>query len=121
MVSYFGQSESATQAKAQAVSFFPLLGYRYDPALGGAVVVEMDPTSPLGGAGLQIGDIVVSISGRDVHSAIEFAKLADGAVQESTTKESQIKVQRGEQLLNLTLKKQGPKKGPATPTKKPGK
>jgi len=121
LIAYYGQSEAATQAKAHAVSFFPLLGYRFDPANGGAVVVEVDAQGPLSPVGLQVGDIVLSISGRDVHSAIEFAKLADQAVQDSASKDSIFKVQRGEQITNLTLKKTAPKKGPVFPSKKLGK
>ncbi len=121
LVAYYGQSESATQGKAQAVSFFPLLGYRFDPANGGAVLIELDAAGPLAPVGLQVGDIILSIAGRDVHSAIEFAKLADQAVQDSASKESIFKVQRGEQILNLPLKKAGPKKGPPVPGKRPGK
>ena len=121
LIAYYGQSETATQAKAHAVSFFPLLGYRFDPANGGAVVVDVDAQGPLAPIGLQVGDIVLSIGGRDVHSAIEFAKLADQAVQDSASKDSIFKVQRGEQINNLTLKKAAPKKGPVFPAKKPGK
>lgn len=56
-----------------------------------------------------------------IGSLIEFAKLADQAVQDSASKESIFKVQRGEQILNLPLKKAGPKKGPPVPGKRPGK
>ena len=121
LVTYYGQPESAPQAKAHAVSYFPMLGYRYDPSVTGAIVTDIDAQSPLTGAELKVGDIVVTIAGRDVHSALEFSKLADQAVQDSAIKEVVIKVQRGEQLVNLTLPKKGTKKPAGGGPKKPGK
>jgi len=117
LLTYYGQPEAAGQAKAHAVSYFPLLGFRYDPGVSGAIITELDAQSPLQAAELKVGDIVVAIGGRDIHSAIEFSKLADQAVQEAATKDAVIKVQRAEQLINLTLKKVV-KKPPATGFKK---
>ena len=118
LLSYYGQPENAAQARARAVSYFPLLGFRYDPSVSGAIVTELDAQSPLLGAEMKVGDIVVTIGGRDVHSALEFSKLADQAVQDSASKDSVIKVQRGEQLMNLTLLKKAVKKAPSGPKKK---
>ncbi len=102
---YYGQPETAAQAKMRAVSYFPLLGFRYDPSVMGAIVTHIDEQSPLLPATVQVGDIVVSIGGREVHSALEFSKLADQAVADRAEKDIFIKVQRGEQLLSLTLPK----------------
>jgi len=110
LVNFYGQSESA--AKVRAVPYFPLLAVRYDGSVAGAIVMEVDPQSPVAPAKLQASDIVVAIAGREVRSAKDFAKLLDKAVDESASREVIIKVQRGDDLVDLKLQTKRPAGGP---------
>lgn len=101
LVNFYGQSEVA--AKIRAVPYFPLLAVRYDGSVAGAIVMEVDPQSPAAAAKLQPSDIVVAILGREVRSAKDFAKLLTQAVEESASREVIIKVQRGDDLIDLKL------------------
>ncbi len=110
LVNFYGQSESA--AKIRAVPYFPLLAVRYDGSVAGAIVMEVDPLSPVAAAKLQASDIVVAILGREVRSAKDFAKLLDKAVDESASREVIIKVQRGDDLVDLKLQTKRPAGSP---------
>lgn len=110
LITLYGQAEGA--AKVRAVSYFPMLGVRHDVSISGAIVVEVDPQSPLAGTGLQPGDIVLALSGTEVHSAKELASLLPKSVEESQGREVIIKVKRGDEEVDLHLvgKKPGGKK-----------
>jgi hypothetical protein len=109
LVNFYGQSEAA--AKVRAVPYFPLLAMRYDASVAGAIVMEIDPQSPVVAAKLQPSDIVVAIAGREVRSAKDFARLLTQAVDESSNREVIIKVQRGDDLIDLKLQS---KRAPAS-------
>ena len=117
LVNFYGQSEVA--AKVRAVPYFPLLAVRYDASVAGAIVMEIDPTSPAASAKLQPSDIIVAISGREVRNAKDFAKLLTQGVDESASREVIIKVQRGDELIDLKL--QSSKKAGGPGGKKTGK
>ncbi|HRI51902.1 MAG TPA: hypothetical protein PLW65_17120, partial [Pseudomonadota bacterium] len=52
-----------------------------------------------------------AILGREVRSAKDFAKLLDKAVEESASREVIIKVQRGDDLVDLKLQTKRPAGG----------
>jgi hypothetical protein len=118
LVNFYGQSEAA--AKVRAVPYFPLLAVRYDNSVAGAIVMEVDPQSPVAPSKLQPSDIVVAILGREVHNAKDFARLLAQAVDESASREVIIKVQRGDELIDLKLQTKRPA-GTGTGGKKGGK
>jgi hypothetical protein len=55
-----------------------------------------------------VSDIVVAILGREVRNAKDFARLLAQAVDESASREVIIKVQRGDDLIDLKLQTKKP-------------
>jgi len=120
LVNHFRQTEAA--AKVKVVPFFPLLAMRFDAAVRGPVVVEVDDSSPLAPVGIKTGDIVLSVLGHEVRTPGDFAKQLDQAIKDLPSHDVVIKVQRGKELVDIKLgqAKTAPKKGPL-PIKKGGK
>ena len=46
----------------------------YDEEVGGVLVTDVDPLGPAGRAGVNEGDIIVSVQGKEVHNTAEFSK-----------------------------------------------
>jgi len=59
-------------------------------------------TTPAKEAGLAVGDIIIAINGISVESDSQVADIIDGSGKES--KQVDILVKRGQELLNITLK-----------------
>lgn len=122
LVTLFGKSEALGQTKLSAVPYFPLLSYRYDiEAVHGAILTEIDAQSPLATLGLQIGDIVVWVAGKNISSVADLTKALEQALADAATKESVIKAQRGDQLTTFTLAKKAPAKRTPVQTGRGGK
>jgi hypothetical protein len=120
LVNHFRQTEAA--GKVKVVPFFPLLAMRFDAAVRGPVVVEVDDSSPLAPVGIKTGDIVLSVLGHEVRTPGDFAKQLEQAIKDLPNHDLVMKVQRGKELADIKLAqtKTAPKKGPL-PIKKGGK
>ena len=70
------------------------------PEIRGVLVVQVIPNSPAMVAGLRRGDVIVAIEGRSVTKA---DKLQDIVAKSSIGRELRLKVQRGEQIQQLSV------------------
>ncbi len=77
------------------------LGVRIEQALGGgARIVEVVRGSPAAQAGLQVGDVVVAASGRDIRSYDELPALV---AERSPGDRLTLRLRRGERTLAVTV------------------
>ena len=83
----------------QALSYFPLLAWRFD-LTGGALIIDIDAQSPL--QELRSGDIVVSVGDREVKDAPGLRRALEQGGRS-------LKVQRGDRLLEVPLQTKPPK------------
>lgn len=83
----------------RAIDFTPELGARIGGSRRGAGVALVKAQSSAANAGLQAGDIIVSVDGAPVSSASELSRALDG-VSGSTTV---LQVDRGTQQLSMTI------------------
>lgn len=71
------------------------------PEINGVLVVQVMPSSPAAAAGLRRGDVIVEINGKPVTTAEQLQV----AVENSRVGQPlRFKVQRGEQILQLTVR-----------------
>jgi S1-C subfamily serine protease len=86
-----------TSMGAQAVSYFPSLGWRYDVSEG-AVVIKVANDSSLRFAGVQEGDLVLSGMDRVVHDSRSWKRVLDEetAALSKTGGALVLKVKRGD-------------------------
>jgi regulator of sigma E protease len=75
----------------------------HDESIGRAVVAEVIPNSPAEAAGIQLGDIIYSIGGRDAKNVATASRL----VRINMGHETPIRLKRGEEFLTVTVD-QGP-------------
>jgi serine protease Do len=68
----------------------------------GAAVVEARPGSPAGRAGLESGDVIVGVNGRDVGNAADFAQAITALPPGATARLSVIRNGQG-RTVNLTV------------------
>jgi S1-C subfamily serine protease len=75
-----GATAPDCSALAYSFSGFPFGSeYGYVPPVGsGAVVTGTDQGGPAAGAGLSVGDVIVSVGGEPVHGPAQFAARLDG-------------------------------------------
>jgi len=68
----------------------------------GALIVGVEPGSPADDAGLEAGDIILSIGGNNIESAEDFHKIADGELKESSRPIS-FYISRGSQKIFVAV------------------
>ncbi|MEZ4502704.1 MAG: RIP metalloprotease RseP [Dehalococcoidia bacterium] len=71
----------------------------HDEAIGRAVVAEVIPNSPAEAAGLELGDVIYSIGGRDAKNVATASRL----VRINMGHETDIRVKRGEEFLTVSV------------------
>lgn len=71
----------------------------HEEEVGRAVVAEVVPGTPAESAGLQPGDVIYAIGGRDAKNVVEASRL----VRINMGRDIEIRVKRGEEFLSLPI------------------
>lgn len=102
LIEVYGQDE--TWQRTRVLPYFPMMGWRHDLAAG-AVVAQVEPQSPLGGAGLLPGDVVLAVDDTEVHSLSDFRNALERAAARLLDEggAAQIKIVRGDRGLALQM------------------
>lgn len=75
-------------------------GMRVHEVEGSAVVVDLNPVGPAARAGLRRGDVIVNAGGREVETALDYARSSLAA---ESGKVFPIRVKRGDDSLRLAV------------------
>ncbi|WP_293763309.1 DegQ family serine endoprotease [uncultured Aquitalea sp.] len=80
------------------------------PKPSGALVVRVDPQGPAGRAGLQTGDIILKLDGRDIDSSKDLPMMV-GALQPGAKVKLTVWRKGGEKTIEATLAELAPEPG----------
>ena len=93
---------SVKQAEGQQGLSDPFQTYTA-PVASGAVVVEVDPGTPAAGAGIQVGDVIVSFAGKTISSPSDLANAIHRLQPGTTAPVTWVEVNHQQHTASIVL------------------
>jgi serine protease Do len=77
-----------------------ILGVESDPDVDAARLIRIEPDGPAAKAGVQVGDVVIGLAGKEIRT---FQDLAAEVRRHKPGEKVEVELQRGEEVLKMSV------------------